>query len=88
MDWLERFGDQLVGCHLHDVKDGVDHNLPGDGDLSWEKVTASLAKAPIKVIEVRPGPSPDSVGQAAEWLQGLFRAALQKDTADKERDLR
>ena len=76
--WLERFGDKLVGCHIHDVKDGKDHNLPGDGDLDWEAVTASLAHAPRKVLEVRPGPSPETMGATAEWLRDMFNNALRK----------
>lgn len=76
--WLELFGHMLVGCHLHDVKDGKDHNLPGDGDLDWTEITTALAHAPRKVLEVRPGPSPETMGATAEWLRDMFNNALRE----------
>jgi sugar phosphate isomerase/epimerase len=73
--WLERLGDRLIGCHLHDAVGSADHQLPGRGDLDWPSLTRRLLPASPKVLELRAGPSAAEIAQAAAWLEGLFAAA-------------
>jgi sugar phosphate isomerase/epimerase len=61
-----------LGCHLHDAKGPADHLPPGDGELDWDDLCPRLNKAPLKVIELRPGPSADEVAASARWLAGKF----------------
>ncbi|MFH1035287.1 MAG: sugar phosphate isomerase/epimerase family protein [Pseudomonadota bacterium] len=73
--YLERLGHNLLGCHLHDIKGVADHLPPGTGDLDWPELAKVLRKAPHQVVELRPGPSPQAVGESARWLAGILSAA-------------
>jgi len=53
---LERFGDHLVGAHLHDIRELTDHLPPGQGTLDFAALADLLAAAPLKVIEAWPAP--------------------------------
>lgn len=52
-DILEKMLPELINCHLHDnMGDIDDHNLPGSGNIDWQKTVALLKKAPrIKAIQ-------------------------------------
>ena len=44
---LERFLPHIVNTHLHDNDGSFDqHLLPGDGNISWEKIVPLLKRAP------------------------------------------
>ena len=73
--WLSAFGDQLLGCHLHDSAGGKDHQLPGRADEDWEAVAGLLAKAPIKVLEIHPGPNAAEISAACDMLLREFAGA-------------
>ncbi|MBI4798528.1 MAG: sugar phosphate isomerase/epimerase [Desulfarculus sp.] len=73
--YLERLGPWLLGCHLHDIKGVEDHIPPGQGDLDWPALAPSLLGAAHLVIELRPGPSPRQVAEAARLLEGVLAAA-------------
>jgi sugar phosphate isomerase/epimerase len=74
---LERFQDSfvegLVGVHLHDVDGLTDHLPPGAGSLDWRGLAPLLARAPIKVLEVSPGPPRE---QMMEGMQLLDEAGI------------
>ena len=52
-DKLEKMLPHVVNCHLHDNMGNFDrHDLPGRGNVDWQKVTALLRKAPrLQVIQ-------------------------------------
>jgi len=51
-EWLSRFGDRMVGIHLHDILGISDHQAPGKGDMNWEMVANYLPPGIIKVCEI------------------------------------
>ena len=51
-DWLQRYGDRMLGMHLHDVVGASDHTPPGSGELDFEMVKRYLCPATIKVLEI------------------------------------
>lgn len=84
-EYLDCLGASLVGCHLHDVKGVEDHRPPGDGDLDWAWLAPRLLPAPVKVVELRAGPSPQAVGESARWLAGIFdQAQAAQERKDQE----
>lgn len=50
---LERYSDQLVGLHLHDVRDLEDHHAPGRGDVDFREVAGCMAAQAVQILEVR-----------------------------------
>lgn len=77
-DWLSCFGEGLLGCHLHDAQGISDHLTPGAGDFDWPELTRALAHAPIKVLEIHPGPGPEEIKEAADMLADLFNQAAEQ----------
>ena len=78
-DWLGRFGKEFIGCHLHDAQGINDHLPPGSGELDWPELTKALANAPIKVMELHPGPEAREIEEAAAMLADLFKQAIEQD---------
>ena len=83
-DWLARFGDSLLGCHLHDANEINDHLLPGADGLDWPELAKVLLSAPIKVMEIHPGPEPEEIKEAAETLARLFSQATRQASQKQE----
>jgi len=81
-DWLAAYGGRLAGCHLHDAVGENDHLPPGQGEMDWEELAGLLLPAPLKVMEVAPGPEPAELAPAAEMLARAFATARAR--ADKE----
>jgi sugar phosphate isomerase/epimerase len=50
-EWLSRFGDRIIGIHLHDVRGIRDHRPPGEGEVNWRMVAEYLPHDAIKVCE-------------------------------------
>ncbi|MCK5129119.1 MAG: sugar phosphate isomerase/epimerase, partial [Clostridiales bacterium] len=48
-DILGQYGDKLVALHLHDNDGSADqHNMPGEGTISWHHITANLRRLQYK----------------------------------------
>ena len=52
-DILEKMLPELINCHLHDNCGNIDeHDLPGKGNINWEKTVRLLQQAPrLKAIQ-------------------------------------
>lgn len=70
--YLEALGSRLIGCHLHDAVGPDDHQPPGEGELDWDWLCPRLLPAPVKVVELKPGPDPNRVARAADFLAAVF----------------
>ena len=66
--WLARFGERIVGVHLHDVQGIVDHCAPGSGDVDFDLVAAHLPADAQRTLEVRNTLSPTDVCTGMERL--------------------
>jgi len=51
-EWLSRFGDRMVGIHLHDIRGISDHHAPGKGNMNWEMIAKYLPGRIVKVCEI------------------------------------
>ncbi|HCS39998.1 MAG TPA: hypothetical protein DIW44_10500 [Anaerolineaceae bacterium] len=51
-EWLNHFGDRIVGVHLHDVQGIVDHLSPGCGDVDFSKIAKFLPEFSYRTLEV------------------------------------
>ena len=52
-DILGKMLPELINCHLHDNYGNIDeHDLPGKGNINWEKTVRLLQQAPrLKAIQ-------------------------------------
>jgi len=50
--WLDAFSQRMVGVHLHDVKDLLDHQIPGTGDVDFAWLAPYLPAHAIRTLEV------------------------------------
>jgi len=64
-EWLSRFGDKMIGIHLHDVLGISDHRPPAKGDMNWNMVAEYLPHEAIKVCEI-------AEWNEAEQIQGVI----------------
>ncbi len=63
--WLEAFSPRMVGVHLHDVQDILDHQIPGSGDVDFAWLASYLPANAIRTLEI------NSVVPYEEFLPGL-----------------
>jgi len=67
-EWLERFGDRMIGVHLHDNDGEKDHIAPGLGTIDWELVGTFIPASAIRTFEIRGFTTPDQIREAQELL--------------------
>jgi len=73
VDWLERYGDYLIGFHLHGLGDPVhDHYAPAPGNMPFEMIRDYMREDTLRVLELNPGNSLESVLAGRDYLQALF----------------
>lgn len=70
---LGRFGDRLIGVHLHDAVKTDDHRPPGTGDIDFKTFAEKLAPETLRVLELKSG-TPDEGVTAG--LKGLAEAGI------------
>jgi sugar phosphate isomerase/epimerase len=68
-EWLSRFGDSMVGIHLHDILGISDHQAPGKGDMNWEMVAKYLPPGIVKVCEIGEWNDEEQMQGVVKFLQ-------------------
>ena len=69
--WLESYGAELGGTHLHDIRGGQDHLAPGTGEADFAAILRHLPKDAIKILEIRPSVPREELLAAKDMLRGL-----------------
>jgi sugar phosphate isomerase/epimerase len=69
---LERFGNRLIGLHLHNVKNLNDHQAPVDGDFDFTRLAPFVRKDTIRVIEAHQHVPAEAIRRSAELLETIF----------------
>lgn len=69
--WLEAYGAELAGTHLHDIRGGSDHLAPGTGEADFAAILRHLPPTAIKILEIRPHVPREEVLAARDMLRGL-----------------
>ena len=70
-EWLQRFGDRIVGVHLHDVVGLTDHLAAGLGQIDWELVARYLPAGALRTCEFQFSNSPEEVAAGLRWLGNM-----------------
>ncbi len=62
VQWLKKFEPRIIGCHLHDLTHpNHDHQIPGDGMVPFDQLTALHRPDVLKVFEFEPGMPADAL---------------------------
>jgi sugar phosphate isomerase/epimerase len=67
--WLSRFGDKMIGIHLHDVLSISDHRPPGKGDVNWSTVAEHLPHEAVRVCEIAEWNEAEQIQGVVDFLQ-------------------
>jgi len=68
-EWLSRFGDRMIGIHLHDVIGIRDHRPPGKGDVNWNMVAEYVPQEALKVCEIAEWNEAEQIRGVVDFLQ-------------------
>jgi sugar phosphate isomerase/epimerase len=70
-DYLRRYGDRLVGMHIHDTRGPRDHRAPGQGDTDFSMLARYLRADTIRTLELHPSVTASEISQGLELLADL-----------------
>lgn len=72
---LRRFGERLLGLHVHDVNEkGQDHQAVGSGKINFEMISRHIQPHHCVVLELSPRLSKDDVLRSRQVLQDALAA--------------
>ncbi|MDD5005642.1 MAG: sugar phosphate isomerase/epimerase [Candidatus Omnitrophica bacterium] len=72
LDYLKTYKKNLLGIHLHDVKNLKDHKAPFSGEIDFKEIKPYLKKDTIKVIEAHKPATAKEIILAKKKLEALF----------------
>jgi sugar phosphate isomerase/epimerase len=70
-DFLRRYGERLVGMHIHDTRAGRDHLAPGMGETDFEMLARYLRPETIRTLELNRMVTPNEIGYALDMLEPI-----------------
>lgn len=70
-EYLERYGERLIGMHIHDVILTRDHKAPLQGELDFSRLTEYMREDILKVMEVHPIATAEEIKEGLDFLQRL-----------------
>jgi len=70
-EYLRRWGDRIVGMHIHDTLDGRDHLAPGQGTTDFAMLGRYLKPDTLRTLELGRNVTAAQITQALEILEPL-----------------
>jgi sugar phosphate isomerase/epimerase len=67
--WFELLRERLIGAHLHDVRDLLDHRAPGNGTLDWGTIRDGIPPTAARTCEIDQRESEASLASAVRVLR-------------------
>ncbi|MGR3219381.1 MAG: sugar phosphate isomerase/epimerase family protein [Candidatus Anammoxibacter sp.] len=67
--FLEAYGSNLLGVHLHDVNGYIDHLVPGRGNVNFETIAKYLKPETIKIIEIHSNADKEDLMNGVHFLK-------------------
>jgi sugar phosphate isomerase/epimerase len=76
-EYLRRWGDRIVGMHIHDTLDGRDHQAPGQGTTDFAMLARYLKPDTLRTLELARNVTAAQITQALDILEplGVFGVA-------------
>jgi len=70
-EYLERYGKNMIGMHIHDVIKTRDHKAPLQGELDFNRLTEYMREDVLKVLEVHPIATAEEIKEGLAFLQSI-----------------
>jgi len=70
-EYLRRYGDQMVGMHIHDTRMARDHQAPGQGDTDFAMLARYLRPDTIRTLELHATVTAAQITEALALLEPL-----------------
>ena len=67
-DYLRRYGDQLVGMHIHDTRGTRDHQAPGQGTTDFAMLARYLRPDTLRTLELHSTVTAGQISHALDLL--------------------
>jgi sugar phosphate isomerase/epimerase len=80
-EYLRRYGDRLVGMHLHDTQAARDHRAPGQGGTDFSMLAKYVRPDTILTLELHADVLAKHIGPGVEMLLALGIGASSETTA-------
>ena len=74
-EYLRRYGDRLVGMHVHDTQAARDHRAPGQGGTDFAMLAKYVRPDTILTLELHADVLAEHIGPAVEMLLALGMGA-------------
>jgi sugar phosphate isomerase/epimerase len=84
LEYLERYGDRLIGMHIHDVILTRDHRAPLQGELDFSPLVEYMREDLLKVVEVHPIATAEEIKNGLAFLLRLIgEVGSEPEASDK-----
>ncbi|HYL72420.1 MAG TPA: TIM barrel protein [Candidatus Dormibacteraeota bacterium] len=70
-EFLRRYGDRLVGMHIHDTRDGRDHLAPGQGSTDFAMLARYLKPDTVRTLELSRSVTASDITRGLDVLEPL-----------------
>lgn len=70
-DFLDLYGNRLIGLHLHDIVGGDDHRAPGEGNLDFTLIKPYLKDSISCVIEAHYPATTPQIKKAKTFIEAI-----------------
>ncbi len=70
-EFLRRYGQQMVGMHIHDTRAGRDHLAPGQGSTDFAMLARYLLPGTVRTLELNRVVTAAEISQALDLLEPL-----------------
>jgi len=71
-DFLDAYGGDMLGIHLHDISGCQDHKAPSKGNFDFRQVKPYLKDSTIKIIEAHHPASEKDLTEGRDFLESIF----------------